>query len=423
VPTERRSRAALIRGFLAVALGAIVLSPIPSSAESTRSDRPAGADQEDPQEQRERVREQQAQINLEVDALQASVTDINRTLARLQRNVATQQAEAAEAERAWRAAEEDVAEAQRSVAAAEQRITDLDRATDAMVVDSFVNPPTGEILDAFNADTVSDAAVQQALLAMQADADADLMDQLNAAHEDLAIERSNKEEAAAEAEDRRNDSRAELADIQAAAQQQQEFANAVGERLDRRLAEAESLRRTDAALSRQIQEQQEELARQAAAAEAAAAAAGAAPPESSGSSTIEPAPGGLATVSCPTGGSTTVAGSIGENVQGLYNAAGDQGVPLCGSGYRDPEQQIQLRREHCGTSQYAIYEMPSYQCSPPTARPGNSMHEQGLAIDFTCSGGSIVAGGSCDNFLKSTADDYGLYNLPSEIWHYSTNGN
>jgi peptidoglycan hydrolase CwlO-like protein len=423
VSSERRSRVSLIRGLLAVAVGALVLAPVPSSAESTRSDRPAGAGQEDPQERQEEVRERQSQINVEVDALQASAAEINQTLTRLQRNVATQQAEAAEAERAWRAAEEDVAEAQRAVTAAEQRIADLDRATDAMVVDAFVNPPTGEILDAFNSDTVSDAAVAQALLSLQADADADLMDRLNAAHEDLAVEQNNKEEAAAEAEDRRNDSRAELADIQAAAEQQQAFANAVGERLDQRLAEVESLRRVDAELSRQIEAQQAELARQAAAAQAAAAAAGAAPPASSGSSTIEPAPGGLATVSCPTGGSTTVAGEIGENVQGLYNAAGDQGVPLCGSGYRDPEQQIQLRREHCGTSQYAIYEMPSYQCNPPTARPGASMHEQGLAIDFTCSGGSIVSGGSCDNFLKSTADDYGLYNLPSEIWHYSTNGN
>jgi D-alanyl-D-alanine carboxypeptidase len=269
---------------------------------------------------------------------------------------------------------------------------------------------------------VSDAAVAQALLSLQADADADLMDRLNAAHEDLEIEQSNSEAAAAEAEEKRNESRAELADIRAAAEQQQAFANSVGERLDQRLAEVESLRRVDAQLSRQIEEQQAALARQAAAAAAAAAAAGAAPPASN-PSTVEPAPGGLATVSCPTGGSTTVAGSIAQNVQGLYSRAGDQGVPLCGSGYRDPEQQIQLRREHCGTSQYAIYEMPSYQCNPPTARPGASMHEQGLAIDFTCSGGSIVSGGSCDSYLKSNAGDFGLYNLPSEIWHYSTNGN
>jgi hypothetical protein len=80
--------------------------------------------------------------------------------------------------------------------------------------------------------------------------------------------------------------------------------------------------------------------------------------------------------------------------------------------------------EHCGTSDYAIYQMPSSQCSPPTARPGRSMHEQGLAIDFTCNGGgSIVRGGTCWNFLVGNANNYGLYNLPSESWHWSTNGN
>jgi septal ring factor EnvC (AmiA/AmiB activator) len=416
VSSERRSRASIVRGLLAVAVGAVVLSPVPSSAELSRPP------QEDPQQEREEVRERQSQIEVEVDALQASSAEINRTLTRLQRNVATQQAEATEAERAWRAAEEDVAEAQRAVDSAEQRIADLDRATDAMVVDAFVNPPTAEVLDAFNSETMSDAAVAQALLNLQADADADLLDQMNAAHEDLEIEQRNKQEAAAEAEDKRNDSRAELADIRAAAQQQQAFATELEGRLEQRLAEAESLRRSDAELSREIEAQQAALARQLQEAQAAAAAAGAAAPEPE-PATVQDAPGGLATVSCPTGGSTTVAGEIGDNVQGLYNAAGDQGVPLCGWGYRDPEEQIQLRREHCGTSDYAIYEMPASQCSPPTARPGASMHEQGLAIDFTCSGGSIVSGGECDTFLKSTADDHGLYNLPSEIWHYSTNGN
>jgi hypothetical protein len=142
----------------------------------------------------------------------------------------------------------------------------------------------------------------------------------------------------------------------------------------------------------------------------------------SGGTGVGAVPGGLATVSCPTGGSVTVAASIAENVRGLFDLAGRGGVPLCGWGYRDSARQVQLRREHCGTSEYAIYRMPASQCSPPTARPGASMHEQGLAIDFTCDGGSIAAGGSCDNFLKSNADDYGLRNLPSEIWHYSTNG-
>ena len=48
-------------------------------------------------------------------------------------------------------------------------------------------------------------------------------------------------------------------------------------------------------------------------------------------------------------------------------AAAADGVGLCGWGWRDPQQQIRLRREHCGTSDYAIWDMPSGMCSPPTA--------------------------------------------------------
>ena len=52
------------------------------------------------------------------------------------------------------------------------------------------------------------------------------------------------------------------------------------------------------------------------------------------------------------------------------------------------------------------------------------MHEQGLAIDFTCDGGGTVSRGtSCWTWLSSHASEYGLYNLPSESWHWSTNGN
>ena len=140
---------------------------------------------------------------------------------------------------------------------------------------------------------------------------------------------------------------------------------------------------------------------------------------------IAPAPGGLATVTCPYGGSIKVAGSIAGNVQALLDAAASQGVALCASsGWRSPERQIELRRLHCGTSNYAIYHMPSSQCNPPTARPGSSMHERGLAIDFSCNGGGAIRrGNSCWNFLAAHANDYGLYNLPSEPWHWSTNGN
>jgi len=133
-------------------------------------------------------------------------------------------------------------------------------------------------------------------------------------------------------------------------------------------------------------------------------------------------PGGVARAACPGGGSIAVAASIVGSVRALLEEAGRRGVPLCGWGYRDPGRQVELRRQHCGSSTYAIYEMPASQCDPPTARPGRSMHERGLAIDFTCAGGSIVAGGPCDRFLRSEAGEHGLRNLPSEIWHWSVNG-
>ncbi len=51
------------------------------------------------------------------------------------------------------------------------------------------------------------------------------------------------------------------------------------------------------------------------------------------------------------------------------------------------------------------------------------MHEQGRAIDFT-SNGSLIRSRSNRAFvwLSANAARYGLYNLPSEPWHWSTNG-
>jgi LAS superfamily LD-carboxypeptidase LdcB len=115
--------------------------------------------------------------------------------------------------------------------------------------------------------------------------------------------------------------------------------------------------------------------------------------------------------------------AIAAQLDALLAAAERDGVHLTGSGYRSHERQIELRREHCGTSQYAVYEMPSSQCSPPTARPGNSMHEQGLAIDFSCDGALINSRSSaCFTWLTVWAPRHGLHNLPSEPWHWSVNG-
>ena len=115
----------------------------------------------------------------------------------------------------------------------------------------------------------------------------------------------------------------------------------------------------------------------------------------------------------------TVHQQIAAQVEALVVAAGRDGLTLTGSGYRDPARQIELRIAHCGSSHYAIYEAPASSCSPPTARPGSSMHELGLAIDFTnCSTHST----RCWQWLNTNAAAHGLYNLPSEPWHWSIDG-
>ena len=127
---------------------------------------------------------------------------------------------------------------------------------------------------------------------------------------------------------------------------------------------------------------------------------------------------GLTTV-----GGITVNSRIAESLRGLLAAASSAGFRLGGYGYRDINAQIQLRRQNCGTSDYAVWQMPADSCSPPTARPGFSMHEQGLAIDFQ-SNGSFINSRSNPAFgwLAANASRFGFTNLPSEPWHWSNPG-
>lgn len=104
--------------------------------------------------------------------------------------------------------------------------------------------------------------------------------------------------------------------------------------------------------------------------------------------------------------------------QPLIRAAQADGIEITGGGWRSYEEQINLRREHCGSSDYAIYEMRSSECSPPTARPGHSNHEGGCAVDVSNCG----TGTDRYQWLVANAGRFGVYNLPSESWHWSIDG-
>jgi D-alanyl-D-alanine carboxypeptidase/Transglycosylase SLT domain len=96
----------------------------------------------------------------------------------------------------------------------------------------------------------------------------------------------------------------------------------------------------------------------------------------------------------------------------MQAAAAKEGITIgIGSGDRTTEEQIALRRSNCGTSAYDIWQKPASQCSPPTAIPGHSNHNKGLAIDFT---GDEAA----DAWVAQNASKFGLH-LPvqGENWH------
>jgi hypothetical protein len=141
---------------------------------------------------------------------------------------------------------------------------------------------------------------------------------------------------------------------------------------------------------------------------------------------VGPASGNVAWAVGPGGCRIQVDTSIKANVEALLAAANAAGVFMCGWGWRSHERQIQLRIAHCGgNNHFSIWEKPAGQCVPPTAIPGRSMHERGLAIDFTRSTSGGTLGPSDPHFawMKANAARFGLQNLPSEAWHWSTNGN
>ena len=103
-----------------------------------------------------------------------------------------------------------------------------------------------------------------------------------------------------------------------------------------------------------------------------------------------------------------------------YNTQVAAANKIGGWGWRSQTKQIELRQKHCGTSEYDVWEKPASECSPPTARPGYSSHQDGLAIDFFCLN-NLLNKTNCEGFfswLDCNAAQYGLINLPSEPWHW-----
>ncbi len=118
--------------------------------------------------------------------------------------------------------------------------------------------------------------------------------------------------------------------------------------------------------------------------------------------------------------------SISVKFKQMISDALAAGMKITGGGFRTRAEQVALYQKNCGGG--------TRKCNPPTAKPGSSMHESGLAFDLKCDGNLINFDGNqrkfpivtstkkCFDWLAANAYKYGLQNFKRENWHWSTNG-
>lgn len=119
---------------------------------------------------------------------------------------------------------------------------------------------------------------------------------------------------------------------------------------------------------------------------------------------------------CDIGDGTIVNQSAAAAFYAMKQAAAQDRITLYGGGYRSYQAQIQARITNGCPD---IYTASPSLCKVPTARPGESNHEEGLAVDFKHSTSRTTP---VFQWLAAHAAEYGIRNLPSEPWHWSVNG-
>ena len=389
--------------------------------------------------QRQELQQVAADATENLDAATADAAELVDALNKAQAAVDAQQTALNEAERAVADAETIVAEAETRITELEEELLATQERLRKAVIESYVSfqAPTGT-LSVLGADPWENAR-EEALAGFATGSGIDDLDDLRRLGEELERWRIEAAEAAAEAEVRRREANLVLADLLEAVDREAALSVEAEARVDRRLVEVQLIRQQDAELAAEIEAAEREiiqaLARQRAAEEARRRAEEEAQRkrEEEARRRAEEAGRAQEPVASVTPDGVNfelvwvrgyeVNTQIADDVDGLVGALEAEGFDMGGWGYRNHQEQINLRRSNCGTSEWAVWQQPSSTCRPPTARPGRSNHEKGLAIDFTESGRLIISRSSAVfQALQRLAPQFGLQNLPSEPWHWSVDG-
>ena len=373
-----------------------------------------------------------------VDTATAEVSEVEQALADLELLVAEQRDDLTRAEQALEGAVLSVSAAEQQSAELASQQADLNSQVNDLALQTYIGRDStieGSFGLARTGDIYKAARVQTLIGAAFGDIN-NTSDQLRALQVDTQVATKALNEAVTQRELLRGEAEIQLDQLLEAVGLQAQIVFEAENRLEARLYEAAALAELDAEMAKKIEAEQSDLAKvvQAEKAKRAEEERLRREAERKRREAEEARQRRLLGIAdAPTSTNfdkselTTVWGiqvheSIADKLLALLKAASRDGIRLGGGGYRSSQSQINLRRAHCGTSNWAIYSKPSYQCRPPTARPGASMHERGLAVDFTQNGRALWSNTSGYRWLKRNASKYGLRNLPSEPWHWSVNG-
>lgn len=366
---------------------------------------------EELKEERERIQVEVAGVAIKVDAATADFEVVAQALDDVNGLVDLQEARLADANQAVRSAETLVDQAVRRREEINLEMADLRELVAELAVASFTGETgeNGQDLTSFLlSDDPTEAMRRRSLVQFQTGNLADGLDRmrlLDAEAEQVEADRLRAVEAAVV---NRTEALNRQLELDAALEAQLELVLDVEARLESRLAEAQYIKEIDAELAAEIQQQEEVIARRIREEAARKAAA-----EAARRAATRPPPADASEMAEAEG--FWVHQDVQDAVTRMIQAARADGVTLSGYSYRSPQRTAELRVINGCPD---VYNASPSSCRIPTARPGQSMHERGLAIDFQ----SCWRGSSCFTWLSNNASKYGYKNLPSESWHWSTNG-
>ncbi len=212
-----------------------------------------------PREQQQEVRKKKAEAAAQVDALRASDGEVTQALNDLGSNVASAQAEMKDAQRAVADASARADRFDAQAGETQVRIDALRQQVAAAAVEAFMRPPGDQLMAVLEQDSSQDAATKQALLEVTSGSKLDVVDQFRGAQHELELQRDEAARTRDEAQKRRDALSGKIEGLKAAQSHQQQVADQVNQRIDAKLAEADSLATLDKQLSGQIAAQQAAL--------------------------------------------------------------------------------------------------------------------------------------------------------------------